>query len=142
MVSGTQSTTTTSATKTSSTTAAKAASATTQHDQFMKLLMTELTHQDPMEPMKGAEMTQQMLVLEQLSTTANLETQIKQMNQSVVINSAQLIGKKVEVRDPNGTSQVFTGTVDSVRSSGGKLQVSVNGKNYPIELINSVSNAV
>ena len=100
------------------TTSKSTSKATSTHDQFMQLMLSELTQQDPLKPMSTAEMANQMLSLEQVSTTQNLQKQLENLSNVLMMGATGLVGKNVTVLDPN-TQQEVTGTVQSLRSRSG-----------------------
>ena len=104
------------------------------HDQFMKLMLSELTQQDPLKPMSTAEMANQMLSLEQVSTTQSLQKQLENLSNVLMMGATGLVGKNVTVLDPN-TQQEVTGTVQSLRSRSGSLSLMINGTSYPSEYL-------
>lgn len=69
-------------------------------DQFLKLLIEQLKHQDPLSPMQNTEFTSQMAQFSQLEQLYNVNTNLGTMAQaSVSANNAQalgLIGKEVK----------------------------------------------
>ena len=81
-------------------TTSKATSATTEaSDRFLKLLVTQLQNQDPMNPMENAELTTQ---LAQMSTVeginkmnASLDGLVAQFKASQVLQGASLVGRQV-----------------------------------------------
>ena len=86
------------------TTAAAAASATLgtsseQQDRFLKLLVTQLKNQDPLNPMDNAEMTSQMAQMSQLGgiekLNATLESLATSLNGTQAVQAAALVGHDV-----------------------------------------------
>ncbi|MBN9414625.1 MAG: hypothetical protein J0I12_04260 [Candidatus Eremiobacteraeota bacterium] len=116
------------------TTSKSTSKATSTHDQFMQLMLSELTQQDPLKPMSTAEMANQMLSLEQVSTTQNLQKQLENLSNVLMMGATGLVGKNVTVLDPN-TQQEVTGTVQSLRSRSGSLSLMINGTSYPSEYL-------
>jgi len=107
-------------------------------DDFMKLLSTQMTSQDPMNPMKDTEYISQMASftsLEQMRTMSNSFTQFSKDQQ--IASAPQFLGNKVTVADPNRGD--VTGTVDSIDFSSGSPCVVINGTPYATSLITSVS---
>ncbi|ODT77635.1 hypothetical protein ABS71_02465 [bacterium SCN 62-11] len=100
----------------------------------MQLMLSELTQQDPLKPMSTAEMANQMLSLEQVSTTQNLQKQLENLSNVLMMGATGLVGKNVTVLDPN-TQQEVTGTVQSLRSRSGSLSLMINGTSYPSEYL-------
>jgi flagellar basal-body rod modification protein FlgD len=85
-------------------------------DTFLKLLMAQMTHQDPMQPTDSAQM------LSQLAQFANVEGINKLNKQTTALNLGQdfagsvaMIGKTVTWLDDKGASH--TGVVDAVKPS-------------------------
>ncbi len=107
-------------------------------DGFMKLLMSQMTHQDPMEPMSNQEMMQQMVTIESLDRTQKLETSIKSLNTNMFMSSANLIGRDVTVQDPDDTQKTITGKVEGLRVDNGTANLVINGKNYAASTMISV----
>ena len=107
---------------------------TSTHDQFMKLMLTELTQQDPLKPMSTSEMANQMLSLEQVSTTEHLQKQLESLSNVLMMGATGLVGKSVTVLDPT-TQQEVTGTVQALRSKSGQLSLMINGQSYPSEYL-------
>lgn len=69
-------------------------------DTFLKLLTSQLQHQDPLKPMDSSEFTQQLVsysqVEQQINTNKNLETLIGSMQSNQFAAAAGYIGKIVE----------------------------------------------
>ena len=107
---------------------------TSTHDQFMQLMLSELTQQDPLKPMSTSEMANQMLSLEQVSTTENLQKQLENLSNVLMMGATGLVGKSVTVLDPDSQQEV-TGTVQALRSKGGQLSLMINGQSYPSEYL-------
>lgn len=103
-------------------------------DEFIKLLVAQMTHQDPLSPMDGQQMAAQLAQFSSVEQLMNLGTKVDAQSAAaqallgVVNNSSAigLIGKTVTVLDdqvlagPNGTSSV---DVDLPEAGAGALQV-------------------
>ena len=104
-------------------------------DDFLKLLLTQLSHQDPTSPMDNNEFIAQMAQfssLEQMHNMANgFEKMTNMMNNSDAVST---LGKTVDIE--LGADKI-TGVVESV-TRGEKPQVLVNGNYYSMEHINAV----
>jgi len=103
---------------------------------FLQILITQLTHQDPTQPMEDRDFVAQMAQFSTLEQMMNMGEEISQVTE--LINRSQaysLLGKTVTVTA--GNEQV-TGKVDQV--SGGDLpQLLVNGKYYDFKSVDTVS---
>jgi flagellar basal-body rod modification protein FlgD len=94
-------------------------------DQFLKILITQLQNQDPMEPMQDKEFIAQMAQFTSVEQLMNISTQLTSMNQSLGTVSG-LIGKDITWTD-TATNLPKTGNVESIVVSKG-IQYAVVGK--------------
>ena len=104
-------------------------------DDFLKLLMTQLTHQDPTEPMKDRDFIAQMAQFSTLEQITNMNDEISKVFNLVSTSQAySLLGKTVSVKSGNNT---LNGIVEEI--TGGEFpQVLVGGKYYDITDIERV----
>ena len=104
-------------------------------DDFLKLLITQLSHQDPTNPMDNTAFIAQMAQfssLEQMNNMANgFDRMALLMNNNDAVST---LGKTVDIEIG---SDKITGVVESV-TRGEKPQVLVNGNYYSLEHINAV----
>lgn len=94
-------------------------------DQFLKILITQLQNQDPMQPMQDKEFIAQMAQFTSVEQLMNISTQLTAMNQSLGSVSG-LIGKDITWMDTE-TKLPKTGNVESIVVSNG-IQYAVVGK--------------
>jgi flagellar basal-body rod modification protein FlgD len=105
-------------------------------DDFLKLLITQLTNQDPTKPMEDREFIAQMAQFSALEQMVNMSEEMAQVAKLVGRGQAySLLGKVVTVM--NGT-QAETGTVEEV-SGGDYPQILINGRYYDVTSVESVS---
>ena len=103
-------------------------------DAFLKLLVTQLTSQDPMHPMEDTQFISQMAQFSALEQTTQMEKQVSQLRTSQdVVQANNLIGRSVQLDD--GTA----GTVGAVDLSGTSPQIVVNGASYALSRVLLVS---
>ena len=105
-------------------------------DDFLKILITQLRHQDPTKPMEDREFIAQMAQFSSLEQMTNMSRQFTEL--TATLKGAQamnLIGREVEI--VNGDSTVG-GTVDAV-TGGAFPQILVNGVYYDYEDIAKVT---
>ena len=98
---------------------------------FMNLLMAQLTHQNPMEPMDDTDMMNQfsqLNSLSQLQSISSLLTQSTAINQTAYATS--LIGKTVKVAVDTDTT--VEGVVSSVSAEDGVMMIKVDDETYPL----------
>ncbi len=110
-----------------------------QTEDFIKMMVTQLQNQDPMEPAKNQELLAQMSQIGQLQSATTLQESLKGMvTQNQIGSAAALIGKNVEGLD--GNDDPVTGLVTSVRveSDGVSLELD-NGKRLPLTRVTSIA---
>jgi flagellar basal-body rod modification protein FlgD len=82
-------------------------------DEFMQILLAQMTHQNPLEPMDNAEMTTQFSQLNSLQQLREINSGMEKLTSSnQVIYLASLIGKSVKVNRTDG--KVLEGVVEEV----------------------------
>ncbi|MFP4592710.1 flagellar hook assembly protein FlgD [Ralstonia sp.] len=101
---------TTSATSTSSTTSSLTAQTGADlQNTFMKLLVTQLQNQDPLNPMDNSQMTAQLAQINTVSGIQNLNTTMTNLaSQSAASQGAALIGRTVQA--PSSSLTLASGT--------------------------------
>ena len=95
-------------------------------DAFLKLLTTQLQHQDPLNPMEDSEFMGQMAqfsTLEQITNMAGANTAMA--DNLAFSKSVSLIGRTVTYLDADKQPQ--TGKVDRVTTTDGKPALTVGG---------------
>lgn len=113
-------------------------------DQFLKLLITEMQHQDPTNPMQDKEFIAQMAQFSSLEQMTNLNTGMNKLLSSINFQqSFDLLGKNVEITatdtiDEQGNSEIIKGMVTSIKRNEQDTLVTVNGNVYSAGLITSV----
>lgn len=104
-------------------------------DEFLKLLLTQLSHQDPTAPMDNNEFVAQMAQFSSLEQIHNMSEGFNKMAALMNNNDAvATLGKTVDIEIG---SDKITGVVESV-TRGQNPQVLVNGNYYNLEHINAV----
>lgn len=106
-------------------------------DDFLKLLITQLSNQDPTSPMEDTQFISQMAQFSSLEQMTNMNESFNKM--AAMINSSQAtstLGRTVEVDLGDTTSQ---GVVEAT-SFGANPQVMVNGMYYDLNKIKAVYN--
>src|SRR4030042_3122841 len=89
-------------------------------DEFLKLLITELKHQDPTNPMQDREFIAQMAQFSSLEQMLNFNTNMKKLLENSAFQSTySLLGLNVEIQseskiDNNGNLMPINGVVESV----------------------------
>ena len=108
-------------------------------EDFIKMMITQLQHQDPMEPAKNEQLLAQMSQIGQLQSSTQLQDSLKgMMLQNQIGSSAQLIGKTVTGLD--AADDPVEGMVNSVRVVEGNVTLELdNGKTLSMSKVTSIS---
>ncbi|MBU0928898.1 MAG: flagellar hook assembly protein FlgD [Spirochaetes bacterium] len=104
-------------------------------DDFLKILITQLQHQDPTNPMQDKEFIAQMAQFSSLEQMTNMATSFGKL--SSVLNSSEaqsLLGRNVEVLE--GDKAIYGKVSQVVR--GEFPLVMVNGSFYDLEQVSKV----
>jgi flagellar basal-body rod modification protein FlgD len=95
-------------------------------DDFLKLFVTQLQHQDPMSPMDNDQMVAQMSQLSTVEQLTNMASANAGMAQSLAQSSAVgLIGRTVTWTDTD--DRVHSGVVEKVSTKDGAPSLTVGG---------------
>jgi flagellar basal-body rod modification protein FlgD len=95
-------------------------------DDFLKLLVGQLQHQDPMQPSDDQQWIGQMAQFSQLEQVSNTAATSQKIVDALNTNGTlALIGHSVTYLDETGASR--SGTVETVDMTGGKASLTVGG---------------
>ena len=110
-----------------------------QMDDFLQLLTSQISNQDPLEPMKDTEFISQMANIASLEQMQQFTKGFETFADSHKDMVAQAyLGKKVEISEDGAE---IAGIVDSVeKGRDGQVSVTVEGKSYLPANITKVSN--
>ena len=101
-------------------------------DQFMQILMAQLTHQNPLEPMDNNEMMSQFSQLNSLQELRQIHASMDTLSASnQVIYLASLIGKNVKVNRADGN--ILEGVVEGVVTEKDNPQLRIGDQDVPLE---------
>ncbi len=106
---------------------------------FLNLLVTQMTQQDPLNPMTDEDMVGQMVQFSTLQSNTQMQSLLSGMQTGQSFSQAgSLIGMQVTVQtDSNGdTTQ---GIVSGVNVSNGTPEIVVNGQSYNTDAVLSVT---
>lgn len=117
-------------------------------DDFLKLLITQLTYQDPLEPVDSTEFTAQLAQFSTLEQMENLVLAVREGNEltgsllelALLGQAAGLIGRSVRatVENPDGSTTTVDGTVDAVRASASGPVLDVGGTMVRLDQVEKV----
>lgn len=109
-------------------------------DDFLKLVVAQLTSQDPLNPQKDTEFIAQMAQFSQLEQAKTMQNDIAGLrSDQAFLQANALLGRGVELQDAQGA--ITRGTVTSVQFSGGTPMIVVNGQPHYLREIVSISSA-
>jgi flagellar basal-body rod modification protein FlgD len=112
-----------------------------QPTDFIKMMVTQLQNQDPMQPTSNSDLLAQMSQIGQLQSASDLQTTLKSITLQTQIGSASaLIGKSVQGLDINGNP--ITGVVNSVSVAGGNVALQLDtGSSLGLDSVTSIGPA-
>lgn len=111
-------------------------------ESFLKLLVTELRHQDPTKPMEDKEFIAQMAQFSSLEQMSNMNKEIKNLLGSSRASEAYgILGKEVDTFDAIKKTRV-SGVVSSVFYKGEELMLKVGGEEVPMKNVHSVNASI
>ncbi len=104
-------------------------------DDFYQIMIAELSHQDPFEPMDNQKFLEQLASLQTLDVTGRLGDGIdKLLFQQRLSAASVLIGKQVTAADENGGA--LSGRVERVRVQGQNIDLLLDsGKQVSFEKV-------
>ena len=105
---------------------------------FLKLLVAQLSSQDPMNPVSNTDFAAQMAQFSTLQTTQTMQGNMSAVQAGLTgLSANNLLGKTVNLQTTNG--QTVTGVVSSVQYQSGTPNIVVNGQPYDLSQVTSVS---
>lgn len=106
-------------------------------DAFLMLMLEQMKNQDPLNPMDNSQMLAQQAQFTQITELQKMNSALNSNNMIQQANG--LVGKTVQVIDPDNTSRLITGVVTSANFTNNGATVTVNGKEYPLGLVSAVT---
>ena len=104
---------------------------TLDQDDFLKLLVTQMTTQDPMNPMDD------LTSISQMASFSALEQSKATQASMAVLQANSMLGNFVQVTDDNGG--VSYGQVEQVQMIQGVPQLVINGERYTLDEVSAIS---
>ncbi|MCM3160505.1 flagellar hook assembly protein FlgD [Metabacillus litoralis] len=111
-------------------------------DEFLKILMTQLQNQDPLNPMEDKEFISQMANFSSLEQITNMNSLMQkfldsQTKSDSILKYSEMIGKSIEWSD-SGAEQ--TGVVKAIKQKNNSIILELdNGKEITSDLITKIS---
>ncbi|MBC8001041.1 MAG: hypothetical protein H7X97_00520 [Opitutaceae bacterium] len=110
-------------------------------DDFLKLLVAQMTSQDPLSPQKDTEFISQMASFTSLEQTKTMQKDMAQMRgDQQVLQANSLLGRTVIVQADKETK--VAGQVSAVEIEAGKPMVVVNGQSYDLSQVVTITPTV
>ena len=107
-------------------------------DDFLKLLVAQLSAQDPMNPQKDTEFIAQMAQFSALEQSRAMQTDISGLRTDQQVAQANgMIGRTVTLQDTAGAT--VTGVVSGLSLASGTPQILVNGQAYALSSVRGVT---
>ena len=106
-------------------------------DDFLKLLITELQNQDPLNPMDNNEILQQVSQIREIESNSRLTETLEAVLLGQSLSTASsLIGRYVEALTDDGTR--VTGRVERISVVEGKPVLHVDGHEVDLENVSEI----
>lgn len=108
-------------------------------DQFIKIMLSELTNQDPFQPQDSSKLLEQMSNLRNIESQLSLQDKLESLVlQGQVSQAGGMIGKVVAGLDASNNQIV--GVVTSVRIESGKAQLELDtGKTLGMDRVTQIA---
>ncbi len=113
-------------------------------DDFFKLLIAELTNQDPLEPTSNQDLLNQISSIRDIELSSNLSTSLESLTeQQRFASSAGLIGRFVNGKSSEEGAPPVSGTVTAIRFDGDGTAILEleGGETIPLDKVSSVMDA-
>ncbi|MDQ1913312.1 flagellar hook capping FlgD N-terminal domain-containing protein [Paenibacillus sp. GD4] len=110
-------------------------------DEFLKILITQLKNQDPMQPLQDKEFIAQMAQFTSVEQLTNMANELKFMRQSLGFASS-LIGKNVtwSLKNDKGQEVASSGLVEAIKVRNGEQLAVINGQEISLDRISKITN--
>lgn len=110
---------------------------TLNQDDFLRLVLAQMTNQDPLSPMKDTEFVAQMAQFSALEQAKSMQQDISALRtEQQFIQANALLGRTVSVEDDQGG--LVQGPVSAILVEAGTPKIVVNGQPYALSALLSV----
>jgi flagellar basal-body rod modification protein FlgD len=108
-------------------------------EDFIRMMITQLQNQDPLEPAKNQELLAQMSQIGQLQSATMLQESLRSMVlQNQIGSSANMIGRLVQGMDEY--NETVTGVVTSIRVEKDQVHLELdNGRTLPLGRVTAIA---
>jgi flagellar basal-body rod modification protein FlgD len=110
-------------------------------DDFLELVVAQMTNQDPLNPKSDTEFIAQMAQFSALEQSKTMQSDMAAMRkEQQLLQANAVLGRAVELKDDNDL--LITGTVSAIQVDAGTPKIVVNGQSYDLSTLLSVKPAV
>lgn len=110
-------------------------SGTLDREAFLRLLVTQLKSQSPLDPVNNEDFVAQLAQFSQLETSQSMNEQMGSMlDLNRLTQGASLVGRRVTYLDPQ-SGEKLPGTVSAVEVKNGQVMVDLGGTQIPLQNI-------
>ncbi|MDQ1146319.1 flagellar basal-body rod modification protein FlgD [Bacillus sp. SORGH_AS 510] len=106
-------------------------------DDFLKILTTQLAHQDPSSPLQDKDFIAQMATFSSLEQMTNLNKAFDKFAGNQMSQYAAVIGKEISWI-PEGNVEPITGVVQGISNQDGNYFYLVGDEKVPMSLVNEI----
>ncbi len=105
---------------------------------FLRLLLTKLTSQDPLNPEKDSDFIAQMAQFSSLEQAKAMQADMAALRtEQQLLQASALIGETVQVQLDQDTATA--GVVEGVKVDAGVPKLVINGEAYPLEQVLTIT---
>jgi flagellar basal-body rod modification protein FlgD len=106
-------------------------------DEFLKLMITELQNQDPLNPLENHQILQQISQIREIEATSQLrETLDAVLLGTNLANASSLLDKQVKALDDQG--EIITGKVDRVSVADNKVRLHLGNQQVDLKNLSEI----
>ena len=110
-------------------------------DDFLKLVVAQMTSQDPLNPRKDTEFIAQMAQFSLLEQSKSMQSELAQMRtDQLFLQANAMLGRVVELQDAQGAPT--RGTVSAIHVVEGMPKIVVGGQSYDLSEVVAVEPAL
>ena len=109
-------------------------------DDFLDLVVAQMTNQDPLNPRTDTEFIAQMAQFSALEQSKTMQSDMASLRkEQQLLQANAVLGRTVELKDD--MDQLITGTVSAIQLDAGTPKIVVNGQSYDLSTLLSVRSA-
>jgi flagellar basal-body rod modification protein FlgD len=113
---------------------------TLDQDDFLRLVVAQMTSQDPLNPQTDTQFIAQMAQFTTLEQSKSMQSDIAQLRlEQQLLQANALLGRVVQLQDEQGA--LISGTVSAVQVKEGSPQLVVNGQPYDLSALLTIEPA-